>query len=607
MNNSINSVNPVNLINLRFFSDPSILKGIGSIRLAMFLNGFSNELKAFNVPLPDPESANGSYFDSLAVLLSSPAILPERLSAALFTLEKAASPENHACLESIIQRRIPCVSLTGCSAADRALEIWFTDPKELLPFAPPAVVPPFAPKSEEGGSSIQNQNSKIENTDDPPAAPPASVPTDWVMHVKPWPEPVDAKLLLDTLRLTLRRFLVLPKWVAETLALWILHTYAFEWRDVSTYLGVESPERRCGKTTLLTILCRLVNRPVVSANVSSPAFFRAIEELKPTLMIDEADRFLKSKNDLQGILNAGYHRPTAYVLRMVNQSKRVSPSLPPREERGGERRPSARSSGSRVHGEVSPDAVQSGSALAFFSCWCPKVISQIGRLPETLADRCIVFRMQRKTPNEECERIRNLETITLRRQCARFVLDHGKQISNARPELPKSLNDRAADIWEPLFVLADLAGGEWPELARQAAVSLSASAEDTNSIGSLLLDIFVLFAVEETDRMFTRTLLDGLNQRTDRPWAEMRNGKEITDLWLSQQLRPYGIRPRTVRIGDSRAKGYFQEDFMETFRRYIPRSELDALLADRKEAQPPTDDSQKVRKPAKPPEAEGQS
>ena len=404
------------------------------------------------------------------------------------------------------------------------------------------------------------------------------------MHVKPWPEPVDAKLLLDTLRSTLLRFLILPKGVAETLALWILHTYAFEWRDVSTYLGVESPVRRCGKTTLLTILCRLVNRPVVSANVSSPAFFRAIEELKPTLMIDEADRFLKSKSDLQGILNAGYHKPTAYVLRMVNQSsKGVSPSLPSTEERGGERRPSARPSVSGSQRDVSPEAAQSGSALAFFSCWCPKVIAQIGRLPETLADRCIVFRMQRKTVNEQCERIRNLETTTLRRQCARFVLDHGQQIANARPELPKSLNDRAADIWEPLFVLADLAGGEWPELARQAAVSLSSSAEDYNPIGSLLLDIFILFTDAKVDRLFTRTLVDGLNSRSlSRPWMELRRGQDITELWLAQQLRPYGIRPRTLRIDGTQAKGYLEEECMEAFRRYIPRSELEALLAESK-------------------------
>src|SRR5690242_17985535 len=80
--------------------------------------------------------------------------------------------------------------------------------------------------------------------------------------IDPWPQPVDLRLLLASLRDLLRRFVVLPKWAAETLALWILHTYAFELRDVSTYIGIESPQRRCGKTTLLTILCQLVNRPV---------------------------------------------------------------------------------------------------------------------------------------------------------------------------------------------------------------------------------------------------------------------------------------------------------------------------------------------------------
>src|SRR5258707_12604031 len=76
-----------------------------------------------------------------------------------------------------------------------------------------------------------------------------------------WPEPVDGKGLLDELRTVLRRFVVMPKWAEETLALWILHTYAFELRDVSTYVGIESPVRRCGKTTLMTVLSELVNRP----------------------------------------------------------------------------------------------------------------------------------------------------------------------------------------------------------------------------------------------------------------------------------------------------------------------------------------------------------
>src|SRR5262249_32950756 len=117
------------------------------------------------------------------------------------------------------------------------------------------------------------------------------------------------------------------------------------------------------------------------------------------------------------------------------------------------------------------------SALAKFSCWCPKAISRIGRLPETLADRCIVIRMQRKTSRECCERLRKLEPSTLKEGCERFVGERAEEIAAAAPEIPPSLNDRAADIWEPLLIIADLAGGEWPGLARQAAIHLSATAE----------------------------------------------------------------------------------------------------------------------------------
>src|SRR5215471_5498331 len=104
--------------------------------------------------------------------------------------------------------------------------------------------------------------------------------------VEPWPEAVNGKALLDELEATLTRFVVLPKWAAETLALFTLHTYAYELRDVTTYIGVESPEKRCGKTTLLTVLGELVNRPVMASNISSPAFFRVIQQTRPTLLID---------------------------------------------------------------------------------------------------------------------------------------------------------------------------------------------------------------------------------------------------------------------------------------------------------------------------------
>ena len=86
-----------------------------------------------------------------------------------------------------------------------------------------------------------------------------------------------------------RRIVVLPRWTAQTIPLWVVHTYGFELRRVATYLGIESPERECGKTTLMTLLSRLVNRPEVASNISTPAFYRAIEELRPTLLVDEAN------------------------------------------------------------------------------------------------------------------------------------------------------------------------------------------------------------------------------------------------------------------------------------------------------------------------------
>ena len=85
--------------------------------------------------------------------------------------------------------------------------------------------------------------------------------------------------------------------------------------------------------------------------------------------------------------------------------------------------------------------------------------------------------------------------------------------------------------------------------------------------------------------MFSRELVAGLNAYTDRPWMVLRKGKEVTERWLSQQLSPYGIRPRTVWIGEISAKGYMQEDFTEGFRRYISKAALQALIEESRAAE----------------------
>src|SRR5262245_4997227 len=117
-----------------------------------------------------------------------------------------------------------------------------------------------------------------------------------------WEEAVDGAGLLNELREVFSRHVVLPKWGPEMLALWTVHTYAWQLREVTTYVGVSSPEKRCGKTTLLGLLSKLVNRPLAAANISPPAMFRVIEEAEPTLLIDEADTFLHGHDEMRGIL-----------------------------------------------------------------------------------------------------------------------------------------------------------------------------------------------------------------------------------------------------------------------------------------------------------------
>jgi len=240
--------------------------------------------------------------------------------------------------------------------------------------------------------------------------------------------------------------------------------------------------------------------------------------------------------------------------------------------------------------------------LVPFSSWCPKVISQIGRLPDTLADRCILIRLQRKEQGETCAKFRELDTrthtLTLRRKCARLVLDQGGRIASARPEIPEALNDRAGDIWEPLLAIADLAGGEWPEKARAAAMGLTLGAQESCPITTLLLDIIAVFATEKAEKLFSRTLVGKLNSLGNRPWVEQRywinaagqkmrskipESDILTEQMLAQKLKAYGVRSKAIRIGETVAKGYVQSEIGSLLRRYVPMNELRPYLSGQKE------------------------
>jgi hypothetical protein len=150
--------------------------------------------------------------------------------------------------------------------------------------------------------------------------------------------------------------------------------------------------------------------------------------------------------------------------------------------------------------------------------------------------------------------------------------------SRKRARIPTDLNDRAADIWEPLLALAELAGGDWPERARTAAVGLTSGAQEESAIGALLFDILICFLSGNAERVFRRTLVEKSNEMGERPYAELGRGRQVTEVWLARQLGPYGVRPKTMWIGERAAKVHLEEDLKEAFARYIPKSQARAML-----------------------------
>ena len=140
---------------------------------------------------------------------------------------------------------------------------------------------------------------------------------------EPWPDVVNGRALVSDLVKTVQRFVVMSKDDALIVALWVLHSYVFEVFMCTPRLCITSPEKRCGKTTLLDVLSYLVNRPLPTANITGPAIFRTIEQARPTLLFDEADntfgrngKAVDGGSDILANLNSG-HRQGGQVIRLV--------------------------------------------------------------------------------------------------------------------------------------------------------------------------------------------------------------------------------------------------------------------------------------------------
>lgn len=344
--------------------------------------------------------------------------------------------------------------------------------------------------------------------------------------------------LLDEVEEFLARFVAYPSEAAKVgHVLWIFHAHCMDEWESTPRIAFLSPEPGSGKTRALEVTETLVPNPIEAVNVTPAYLFRKVSDPSglPTILYDEIDTVFgpraKENEEIRGMLNAGHRR-----------------------------------------GAMAGRCVVRGNTVGFeeLPAYCAVAVAGMHNLPDTLRSRTVVVSMRKRAPSEKVEqyrrRIHAAEGNALRERIARwaetFVLDE-------YPDMPPGVEDRDADVWEPLIAIAEASGPKWASRTRSAAIALVAEGKDRDpSIGvRLLTDLRIIF--DDADKLPTSTILDRLNDLEEAPWGDLR-GKPLDSRRLAQYLRPYGVRPKTISMGSARPKGYSREDLTDPWGRYLP-------------------------------------
>lgn len=365
-------------------------------------------------------------------------------------------------------------------------------------------------------------------------------------RAKTWPEIVsapkeqDGARLLECISATVSHYMVIDSPLADTVALWCVMTWIHPRLDVAPFLNLTGPTKRVGKSTLLEIVSTFVRKPMpVSSAITEAVLSRIVSEHEPTLCLDEVDLYLSENPTLRAMLNGSQRKELAVRLTNV--------------------------------------PVGDSWVVHEFSTWCPKLLSGIGELPDTVRDRSIEVRLERAKPEERRPRWRDRDTSQIGafpRRLLRWIEDNGDAILAGRSNIkyPNELHARARDSWESLLAIADQAGGEWPTRARIAAVAASTG---TTALGvpdseRIVTDVHRVFlGAGLPESLPTDSIADRLHEMDDAPWSEFGKGNAgLTPNKLARLLKPYNVRPVKFRVKTATHRGYHLRDLAPVFDRY---------------------------------------
>lgn len=344
--------------------------------------------------------------------------------------------------------------------------------------------------------------------------------------------------LLDEVRAAMLRYCVFPSpHAVVAVVLWVATTHLTGCFEYAPRLVLRSAEKRSGKSRVLEVVDALVYEPLRAVNATVAYIFRSLSaDPPPTLLFDEADTVFGSKKvaeqneDLRGLLNAGFQRGLPF-------GRTVGPNHLPMQ----------------------------------FETFAMAALAGIGRMPDTIEDRAVVIEMKRRKPTETVSPYRTRRDRPaleeLRDRLAEWADEVRDELLGYEPD-NLGVEDRAADVWEPLIAVADMAGGNWPTLARAAAVAMVSAAEEAEESSSLnvrlLADIRSVFDAEGVAFLKSAMLCERLCELDESPWK----GFELSPSKLGHKLREYGIK--TGHNAAKTERGYRLADFLDAFERYLP-------------------------------------
>jgi hypothetical protein len=354
---------------------------------------------------------------------------------------------------------------------------------------------------------------------------------------------------LDRLENFFRRYVVYPNEHALTAhVLWIPHTYLMSLWDITPRMGFFSPEPGSGKSRALECSRRVAHNPMPTASITGPTFMRMVNEGNYTIFIDELEGIYgsaqarDSNGTLTSVLNAGFESDAVAHRCNANTYK--------------------------------PEV---------FKIFAPVMLAGLNRakLPDSLKSRMISIHMKRRLPGDEIaeftKRHAEAEAKPIRDDLAEWCAEIEGKIDLESLSFPYDVRDRDKDVWESLYAIAQVAGGDWLERVIASSCWFVGARTDDSADSSglrLLRDCVQLLEIPRTCE--PEWLRKELFNMSDAPWATWgKSGNGLTTFELKRWLKNYDIKPYAVRVGGITVKGYHATQFEDELARYPAPTEED--------------------------------